>query len=491
MNKRVIGCMLACAALTFAVSVLTANADEPKAKNVILFIADGNGYNSDIMGSYWRTGEEFGLDYQKFPVKGASATFDVHKHSDGRAEWKEDEDGYSEKEFWNGPDGPNARPHTNCQTTDSAASATALNTGKKTLGGRLNISMTGERLENFAEKNFKAGRSVGIVTTAQISHATPAGASAHNMNRGNYEEISKEQINDLPISVLMGAGHPVYNNGKKIDKNADELNYQFVGGREVWEKVSANDGYKGWTFIDDRPDFASLAAMTPDKKEDVPKKVLGVVRTNGDVPPIDGDADDPESMIKRFTKETVDAIPSLTEMTLGALNVLAQNENGFYLMVEGGNIDHANHANNAANSVLEHAGFSKAIDAACDWIEKYSSWDETIVIVTADHETGQIWGAGTFDDDNDDGKWKAKDDTFNEFMPVPASAKGKVPDVQYMSGGHTNALVPVFIKGAGADSYYKFVRGEDKKAGEFWKFDGKYIYNSDIYNIMSAASGIK
>ncbi|MBQ1337035.1 MAG: hypothetical protein IIY32_01825 [Thermoguttaceae bacterium] len=76
-------------------------------------------------------------------------------------------------------------------------------------------------------------------------------------------------------------------------------------------------------------------------------------------------------------------------------------------------------------------------------------------------------------------------------MPVPASAKGKVPDVQYMSGGHTNALVPVFIKGAGADSYYKFVRGEDKKAGEFWKFDGKYIYNSDIYNIMSAASGIK
>ncbi|MBP5622280.1 MAG: alkaline phosphatase, partial [Thermoguttaceae bacterium] len=239
-----------------------------------------------------------------------------------------------------------------------------MNSGFKTTNGRLNISMTGERIENFADQNYKAGRSVGVVTSTQISHATPAGASAHNDNRGNYEQISQEQINDLPLTVLMGSGHPAYSSGRKRDKNPDELDYKFVGGREVWEKVSANEGYKGWTFIDDRADFAALAANTPDKKADLPKKVLGVARTTADMQPIDGDADDPESMIEKYGKETVAALPSLTEMTVGALNVLSQNDKGFYLMVEGANIDHANHGNNAANSVLEHAGFSKAIDAA-------------------------------------------------------------------------------------------------------------------------------
>jgi alkaline phosphatase len=181
----------------------------------------------------------------------------------------------------------------------------------------------------------------------------------------------------------------------------------------------------------------------------------------------------------------------LTEMTLGALNVLSQTDNGFYLRVEGANIDRANHGRNAAKSVLEHAAFSKAIDTAVDWVEKYSSWDETIMIVTADHETGQIWGAGTFDDVNNDGKYSEKDDVFNGLQPVPETEKGVVPDVQYLSSGHTNALVPIYIKGVGAENYAKFVRGADEKAGEMWNFDGTYIYDSDIFSIMTAASGLK
>ena len=474
----------------FATSFV-ANAAEPQAKNVILFIADGMGYNSDIMGAYWRTGKPDGLAYQKFPVKGSAATFCIRKHSNGDVQWNPETDfGYVPEEFWKGPEGANYR-HANTETTDSGASATAINAGHKTLNSRINYSMTGERLENFADLNYKAGRSVGVVATCQISHATPAGATAHNINRGAYEEISKEQIEDLPLTVLMGSGRPDYNNGRKIDKSADELNYQFVGGRDVWEKVSANDGYKGWTFMDERADFAALAAKTPDQSAKLPERVLGVARSGGDLAPIDGDADNPESMIERFTKETVEATPSLTEMTLGALNVLSQNQNGFYLMVEGSNIDHANHGKNAAQSVLEHAGFSKAVEAAVDWVEKYSSWDDTIMIVTSDHETGQIWGAGTFDDDNDDGRYRAKDDTFNGFQPVPETGKGEVPNVQYLSSGHTNTLVPVYIKGVGAENYAAFVRGVDEKAGEMWDFDGTYIYNNDIFSIMTSASGLK
>lgn len=484
--------LLAIAALALcACYVCNAQADEPqKAKNVILFIGDGMGFNSDHLGAYYRFGELNSQVYQKFPVVLGSATFNVHKHQNGVAEWNPDTDfGYVPEEFWKGPKGGTWR-HTNTDVTDSASSATALNTGQKTVTQRLNYDCNEKPIENFADKNYKAGRSVGIATTAQISHATPAGASAHNMGRNNYAEIGSEQINDLPITVLMGGGHPEYSNGVKIDKPADELNYQFVGGRETWEHVKNDENYKGWTFIDERSKFQELANATPDKNVELPKRVLGIVRTTGDVEPIDGDLDDPDYLLKFFSKETIEAEPSLAEMTLGCLNILSTNPNGFYLMVEGSNIDHANHARNAAKCCLEQVSFAKAIEAACDWVEKYSSWDETIMIVTADHETGQMWGDGTYDDDNDNGKYD-KEDTFNGFKQIPKSPRGQVPAVQYLSSSHTNALVPVYVKGCNADCAYDFIKGNDKKAGEFWGFSGDYIYNSDIFNIMSTASGIK
>lgn len=495
--KNLRNLLVAILAVMVCVSIVSAaNADEQKkAKNVILFIGDGNGFNSELMGTYYHTGKEWGEKYHKFPVKLGSATFALHKHSNGVTEWDpvaepEKNMGYVEKEFWKNPGGASWRP-TNTEVTDSAASGTAIHTGTKTLGGRVGLDKDGNRLENIAELNIKAGRAAGVISTNQISHATPATASAHNTNRGNYEEIAKEQINDLDLTVLMGSGHPAYDNGKKRDKSADELNYQFVGGRELWEKVSANDGYKGWSFIDERAQFADLAAATPDSGKELPAKLLGIARTTGDLPAIDGDVDDPEAMVKRFGKTAVEELPSLTEMTIASLNVLNQNENGFFLMVEGGNIDHANHANNAALSVVEHVGLAKAIDAACEWVEKYSSWDETLMIITADHETGGVWGDGTYTDENNNGKYDSKDDTFEGFEKVEKSDKGEVPAVQYLTGGHTNALVPFFAKGAGSECAKDFIRGNDKKASKFWKFSGDFIYNSDVFNVMATASGLK
>lgn len=484
-------------AMTVCVAAIPeVRADEPnKAKNVILFIGDGDGFNSEVMGSYYNTGKAWGESYQQFPVILGSATFSLHKHSNGVTEWDPEKEpeknmGYVSKEFWKDPSGANWRP-TNTETTDSSASATAINSGRKTNNGRVNIDPEGNKIENFAEKNIKVGRSVGVVSTDQICHATPAGASAHNENRNHYEEISKEQINEIPLTVLIGSGHPEYNNGHKIDKPVDKLNYQFVGGREIWEKVKANDGYKGWTFIDQRGQFAELAAATPDSGKKTPDKLLGVARTTGDMPAVDGDVDDPESMVKLFSQETVDSIPSLAEMTVASLNVLSKNDKGFYLMVEGGNIDHGNHANNAGTSVREHVSFSKAINAAIEWVEKYSSWDETLMIVTSDHETGQIWGDGTYVDENNNGKYDSKEDTFEGFEKIEKTERGVVPSVQYLSGGHTNALVPFCAKGAGAECAKDFIRGNDPKAAKFWKFSGDFIFNSDVFNVMSAASGVK
>ncbi len=456
------------------------------AKNVILFVGDGMGFNSDIVGSYWRCGEPFGLSYQQFPVKLGAATFSVKPDYNS-----ETDKGYVVKQIWRDAGGVNEKGHKETRVTDSGAAGTALNTGEKTVNGYICYSNKGEKIVNFADLNYAAGRAVGVVTTVQISHATPAAASAHNIDRGHYEEISKEQINDSKLSVLFGGGHPAYNNGRKINKKADELNYQFVGGRETWDAVSKDDGYKGWKFIDARADFAALAAQTPDKGGDLPKRVLGIGRSSV-LLPSDGNANDEgmKALVDKYSQEAIDATPSLTEMTVGALNVLAQNENGFYLMVEGGMIDGANHSRNVSQTVLEQTGFSKAIDAAIDWVEKYSSWDETLIIVTADHETGQLWGPGSFDDINENGKYDEEDE-FVDFMPLEASEIGVVPDVQYLTSGHTNSLVPFYAKGVGAEKALELVRGNDEKAGEIWDFSGDYIYNGDVFNVMLNASGLK
>ncbi|MCF0234927.1 MAG: alkaline phosphatase [Thermoguttaceae bacterium] len=489
MNKCIRAGVVAFAVLgAFAAYVADgANAQETKqAKNVILFIGDGMGFNSDLIGSYWRTGKAWGLPYQQFPVKFGSATFSV------KPDYKEDIQGYVPKQIWRDAKGVQEKGHAETRVTDSAASGTAINSGNKTLDGHINYSKHDRRLQNFADLNYEAGRSVGVVTAVQISHATPAAASAHNVNRNNYEEISKEQINDSKLSVLFGAGNPEYTNGRKIDKKPEELNYQFVGGRETWEAVSKDEGYKGWKFIDEKSEFAELAAATPDSGAELPKRVLGVGRAEGDLLPVDGNADEEglALVVDKYSQKTIDATPTLTQMTLGALNVLAQNESGFYLMVEGGAIDHANHGNNAQSSVLEHAGFSKAIEAAIAWVEKYSSWDETLIIVTADHETGELWGEGTYDDVNENGKFDDEDE-FYDFEPIAPSKIGVVPSVQYLTSGHTNGLVPFYAKGAGCEKAKDFVRGNDEKAGEIWDFSGDYIYNSDVFNVMKAASGLK
>ena len=124
-------------------------------------------------------------------------------------------------------------------------------------------------------------------------------------------------------------------------------------------------------------------------------------------------------------------------------------------------------------------------------LKELGVWDNTIFIVTSDHETGQIWGDGTFVDEDNNGRFSSKKDTFEGFEKIEKTKKGVVPAVQYLSTGHTNSLVPFWAKGAGADCYKEFVRGNDKKAAKFWKYSGDFIFNSDVYNIMSAASGIK
>lgn len=147
-------------------------------------------------------------------------------------------------------------------------------------------------------------------------------------------------------------------------------------------------------------------------------------------------------------------VPTLAEMVKGGLNVLDNNPAGFFLMAEGGAIDWANHENNGVRMLEEMKSFRDAVDTVISYIERYSSWEETLLIITADHECGNLWGG-------------------KPFTPVKDNGIGVMPGIQYNSHDHTNSLVPFYAKGSSSDEFIRMAEETDPMRGQ-------YIQNTEI-----------
>ena len=379
--------------------------------------------------------------------------------------------------------------------TDSAAAGTALMTGRKTSNGRLNVDWSGEtELRTIAQIATDQGRSAGAVASVMASHATPASVIAHNVSRNNYEEIFNEMVAS-DLDVVMGAGHPLFDNSGGSVEPAEPSAYQFVGGEDTFAALTSEAGLNGFTFIEAKSDFEALAVG-----ENVPERVVGIARSGATLQALRDELDEgdtPSGMA--FNTE----VPDLATMTIGALNVLAQNENGFFLMSEGGAVDWMGHGNNMPRFIEEQIDFNLAVDAVIAWVEENSSWDETLLIITADHETGGIWGEGTWTnneggpvaaDRSDEAVQTARfhpdDDVFNTFLAVQDRGAGNLPGYQFSSGNHTNELVPLWALGAGAERFAEFTR-TDVKAGEIWGdvygWSGEFVDNTAVFHVMNDA----
>lgn len=185
----------------------------------------------------------------------------------------------------------------------------------------------------------------------QWSHARPAGFLSHNVNRNNYAEIAKEAVTSGKASVIMGTGHPYFDKNGKAVQPKDEKDFRYVGGKETWDNLVA--GKTDYTLIDSKEDFITLAEGKLDFKGKT--KVLGTAQNNATL---------------QFNRSGVSAgnllenQPDLATMTLGALNVVSKNNKGFFLMVEGGAVDWAAHANNLPRIVEEQIDFNLAVEAA-------------------------------------------------------------------------------------------------------------------------------
>ena len=285
---------------------------------------------------------------------------------------------------------------------DSAPTAAAMTTGVKSYNGAINVDATGAKLITIAHERQEAGWSVGAVSSVPISHATPAASYAHNVSRDDYQDLSRDLLglksvshpeHPLPgLDVLIGAG---YGTESKNDKGQGS---NFVPGNRYLADadraaVDRKNGGK-YTVVTRAPGVIgreSLNAAADAAIETgtrlfgyfgVPKTAHLPFRTaDGDYHPAMGRSKKAES----YTSEDVTENPTLADMTAAAIKVLSQNRKGFWLLVEPGDVDWANHDNNIDNSIGAVLSGDDAVRVITDRVDTHSNWRESLLIVTADH----------------------------------------------------------------------------------------------------------
>lgn len=428
------------------------------AKNVIIMISDGWGFNHLEAASYWEYGKDARQIYNRFPFNFAMSTYMAYQEGDpcyGQ--------GYDPEIAWTSFD------YVKDCYTDSAASATALSTGVKTYGGAIGVDLDEEPIKHALEVAEELGKATGVVTSVQFSHATPAGFVAHNVSRNKYKEIANEMIYDSMIDVIMGAGHPWF------DADGHQLivpnTFKYVGGVLTWDDLVAGtaggdadgDGTDDpWTLIQTLTEFQALA------KGSTPKRIIGIPQVYQTLQQKrSGDA-----FADPFVVPFIGTVPTLEEMTIAALNVLDDDPDGLFLMVEGGAIDWACHGNQSGRMIEEQIDFEMSVEAVVDWVKKNSNWGETLLIVTGDHETGYLTGPGSGPGSETDPEPK--------WEPIINYGAGVLPGMQWNSTSHTNSLMVISAKGKAGRLIRRYADEEDPVRG-------RYVDNTEVAKVIFQA----
>lgn len=342
-----------------------------KAKNVILFVADGMGISTvtaaRILEGQLRgmSGEENTLSFETFPFTGLAKTYNV-----------------------------------DAQTPDSAGTMTAMMSGVKTDAGVIGVdedvvrgdcsTAAGNELVTALELAEIAGKSTGVLSTARITHATPAATYAKSADR-NWEDIS-----DMPASAVAAGCEDIASqlinfetnlkNSYPTATNIDGIDVVMGGGRRHFlpkdaayntdDAVSSVEGdrtdgrdltaewmaqYPAGKYIIDQAGFDAIDPATTNK-------VLALFNES-------------HMQYEADRANDIAGEPSLTEMTTKAIDILDNNRKGFFLMVESGRVDHAHHAGNAAGALTDAIEFARAVKSAVENTDP----EETLILVTADH----------------------------------------------------------------------------------------------------------
>ncbi len=277
--------------------------------------------------------------------------------------------------------------------TDSGAAATALACGRKTKNGMIGVAADGSRLKTILEACQTRGMATGLVATSSITHATPAAFGSHVAGRGDETEIARQLLFNR-ITVLLGGGREYF------------LPAKVAGGKRTDQRdLIAEASQAGYQYCETRH---QLAAASGDR-------ILGLFQAGA---------------LKNDTLE-----PSLAEMTSAAIKTLRRDPDGFFLMIEGSQIDWSGHNNNFEDARQQVLWFDEAIKFCLDFAREDQ---QTLVLVTADHETGGLGLlAGKPSGDSVRTGWLCRDHTGTQ---VPLYAFG--PQAERFGGVYDNTDIP-------------------------------------------------
>lgn len=400
----------------FSFSQIKSPVANKKAKNIIFFIGDGMGVSHITGARIWHKGSEGRLNLESFPITGLVKT---HSSLD--------------------------------YVTDSAAAATSLATGVRTYNGAIAVTdprrdprKKSRKLQTLLDLAKAQNKMTGVITTVTVSHATPASFYSHAKNRSLENRIAA-QIKDAPVDLLFGGGRSFfYPQGykdpltKKLSMRRDNLN--------VVEELKA----KSWDYVDTRDKLRKLNILQT-------KKILGLF------------AYEELSCDLVRQKENNQHEPSLSEMLSFAIKFLKKSSNGFVLVVEAGQIDYASHRNDAENAFGELIALDRAIKVAKDM----TSPEDTLILVTADHETGGLAlnGYGSLKTIAGDNFLTGVDELSEQRItsiswssgPSGLNAKTeKHPATFYRSSAsHTAQDVPIMALGVGQEMFAGFMDNSD------------------------------
>ena len=305
--------------------------------------------------------------------------------------------------------------------TCSSAAGTALATGTKTNNGMLGTTPDSVNLTAISYKIHNAGFPVGIATSVTIDHATPGSFYANSTARSDYYSIS-EQLATSGFEFFGGGGFYGAQDKRHQEKSlyaiAEENGYQFAFGIEDYKAKKSSGVEKLVLFQEDE------------------------AKRNNDLP---------------YVYERVEGDLQLPQVVEAAVDFL-NNEKGFFLMVEGGKIDWAAHSNDLQGTILETLDFDQAIQVAYKFYQQHQ--DETLIVVTADHETGGVTlgrGKGYVYDlsvvKEGNAGAAAGSDVSNYMQDISKDSLSVVAKIGWTTTSHTGGAVPVFAIGAGSEMF--------------------------------------
>lgn len=291
--------------------------------------------------------------------------------------------------------------------TDSASGATAFSCGLKTNNGMIGQLPDGRACKTLLELAQEQGKSTGLIATSTITHATPASFAAHIESRQMQAEIA-EQFVDAGVDILLGGGLEYFipeseeGSSRKDDKN---LITEFEN--------------KGYEFVSTASELLNAESG----------QVLGLFSESG--------------------MPSENRTPTLSEMSATAIEKLSMNDEGFFLMIEGSQIDWAGHGNNVEYALRELQDFDAAVKTVLDFAVEHG---ETLVVLTADHETGGLTMQSSANDNEMQIAWTTD---YHTGIPVPLMAFG--PHAMKFSGWWDNTEIGIKVAKLAGYGVFPFI----------------------------------